>query len=198
MSLKFGWYKTPVPEGRENKKLPHARVIPQGTLNTKRMCKIISDNSTLSSADVKGVLEALNFWMGFYLAEGNSIELEGLGYFSPTLKSHQTVDEKGRNKVIAQADTVGFRCATSLKEAVREAGLEMVKQQKKTLPDTDERKMNILAHVNKNVSINCSTAMAINNSNRYLALNDLKELVEEEKLIRTGGSRQTVYIWPYK
>lgn len=67
MSLKFGWYKTPVPGDREDKKIPHARIISQGTLDTKYMCKMISMSSTISSADVKGVLEALNFWMGFHL-----------------------------------------------------------------------------------------------------------------------------------
>ena len=41
-----------------------------GALDTKYMCKDDLDvESTISSADVKGVLEALNFWMGF-LAEG--------------------------------------------------------------------------------------------------------------------------------
>ena len=127
MSLKFGWYKTPVPGDREDKKIPHARIISQGTLDTKYMCKMISMSSTISSADVKGVLEALNFWMGFHLAEGNSIELDGLGYFTPTLKSRTVTDENGKTKVIAEADTVSFRCATSLKEQVREAGLEQVK-----------------------------------------------------------------------
>lgn len=198
MSLKFGWYKTPVPEGKEDKMLPHARVIPQGTLNTKRMCKIISDNSTISSADVKGVLEALNFWMSFYLAEGNSIELDGLGYFSPTLKSRQTIDEKGRNKVIVQVDTVAFRCSTTLKEALRDTNLEAVKQKKKELPDPNQRKANILSHVNKHVSINCSGTMETNHCNRYTALNDLNELMNEKKLIRIGAGKQAMYIRPYE
>lgn len=125
MSIKFGWYKTPVPGDREDKQVPHARIISQGTLDTKYMCKMISMSSTISSADVKGVLEALNFWMGFYLSEGNSIELDGLGYFTPTLKSKITTDENGKNKVEAEVDSVSFRCATSLKEQVREAGLEL-------------------------------------------------------------------------
>lgn len=103
MSLKFGWYKTPVPGDREDKKIPHARIISQGTLDTKYMCKMISMSSTISSADVKGVLEALNFWMGFHLAEGNSIELDGLGYFTPTLKSRTVTDENGKAKVIGRS-----------------------------------------------------------------------------------------------
>lgn len=47
MSLKFGWYKTPVPGDREDKQVPHARIISQGTLDTKYMCKMISMSSTI-------------------------------------------------------------------------------------------------------------------------------------------------------
>ena len=173
MSLKFGWYKTPVPGDREDKEIPHARIISQGTLDTKYMCKMISMSSTISSADVKGVLEALNYWMGFHLAEGNSIELDGLGYFTPTLKSRTVTDENDKPKVIAEADTVSFRCATSLKEQVREAGLK---------------------EVNKNKCINCSTCVQINHYSRFMALKDLKQLIDSNKLVQIGGGKQTMYI----
>ena len=178
MSLKFGWYKTPVPGDREDKKIPHARIISQGTLDTKYMCKMISMSSTISSADVKGVLEALNFWMGFHLAEGNSIELDGLGYFTPTLKSRTVTDENGKAKVIAEADTVSFRCATSLKEKLTQ----------------EQRLENIMKEVNKNRCINTGTCVQINHYSRFMALNDLKLLIDSNKLVQIGRGKQTMYI----
>lgn len=198
MSIKFGWYKTPVPGDREDKQVPHARIISQGTLDTKYMCKMISTSSTISSADVKGVLEALNFWMGFFLSEGNSIELDGLGYFTPTLKSRIETDENGKNKVIAEADSVSFRCATSLKDQIREAGLEPVKKQDNKKVSPEQRATNILAHVKKQISINCTCCMKINSCTRYIALNDLKKLIENGQLIQIGEGKQTAYIRPYK
>ena len=194
MSLKFGWYKTPVPGDREDKKIPHARIISQGTLDTKYMCKMISMSSTISSADVKGVLEALNFWMGFHLAEGNSIELDGLGYFTPTLKSRTVTDENDKPKVIAEADTVSFRCATSLKEQVREAGLELVKKAKTEKLTQEQRLENIMKEVKDSKCINCSTGMQINHCSRFMALNDLKSLMDSNKLIQFGKGKQTMYI----
>lgn len=161
MSIKFGWYKTPVPGDREDKQVPHARIISQGTLDTKYMCKMISMSSTISSADVKGVLEALNFWMGFYLSEGNSIELDGLGYFTPTLKSKITTDENGKNKVEAEVDSVSFRCATSLKEQVREAGLELVKKVNTEKLTQEQSLKNIMTEVEENKCINRSTCMKL-------------------------------------
>lgn len=198
MSIKFGWYKTPVPGDREDKQVPHARIISQGTLDTKYMCKMISMSSTISSADVKGVLEALNFWMGFYLSEGNSIELDGLGYFTPTLKSQIQTDENGKNKVIVEADSVSFRCATSLKEQVREAGLELVKKTGSNKPTQEQRLQNILTQVKEQMSINSTTCMQINRCSRFMALNDLKLLLGSNKLIQIGRGKQIMYILPYK
>ena len=194
MSLKFGWYKTPVPGDREDKQVPHARIISQGTLDTKYMCKMISMSSTISSADVKGVLEALNFWMGFCLSEGNSIELDGLGYFTPTLKSKITTDENGKNKVQAEIDSVSFRCATSLKEQVREAGLELVKKTNTEKLPQEQRLKNIMTEVEENECINRSTCMKLNRCNQFIALNDLKQLINSNKLIQIGGGKQTMYI----
>lgn len=198
MSIKFGWYKTPVPGDREDKQLAHARFISQGTLDTKYMCKMISMSSTISSADVKGVLEALNFWMGFYLAEGNSIELDGLGHFTPTLKTHETTNEEGKNKVSAEIDSVCFRCATSLKEQVREAGLELVKKTGSHKATQEQRLQNILAQVKEQMSINSTTCMQINRCSRFMALNDLKLLLDSNKLIQIGRGKQIMYILPYK
>lgn len=194
MSIKFGWYKTPVPGDREDKQVPHARIISQGTLDTKYMCKMISMSSTISSADVKGVLEALNFWMGFYLSEGNSIELDGLGYFTPTLKSKITTDENGKNKVLAEVDSVSFRCATSLKEQVREAGLELVKKANTEKLTQKQRLENIMTEVEENKCINRSTCMNLNHCSQFIALNDLKLLINSNKLIQIGGGKQTMYI----
>lgn len=194
MSIKFGWYKTPVPADREDKQVPHARIISQGTLDTKYMCKMISMSSTISSADVKGVLEALNFWMGFYLSEGNSIELDGLGYFTPTLKSQIQTDENGKNKVIAEADSVSFRCATSLKSQIREAGLELVKKAKTEKLTQEQRLENIMNEVKENKCINRTTCMKLNRCSQFIALNDLKLLINSNKLMQIGGGKQTMYI----
>lgn len=198
MSIKIGWYRTPVPGGRKDKGLQHARVIPQGTVDMEKMCKLISSSSSFSSADVKGILEALNFWMGVELSEGQIIHLEGLGHFTPTLKSTMVTNDDGTEKVVAQVDSVSFRCATSLKKQVREAGLETKKKDKKEMPAESTRKKNILAYVSKNMSISSTVCMETNHCSRYVALKDLRELVESEKLIETGSGRTTVYIRPYE
>lgn len=198
MSVKYSLYETPVPAERENRQTgKHARVLPQGTKNTEFLCNVISECSSFSSADVKGILEALTYWMGFYLAEGNSIELNGLGHFSPTLKSKMYIDEKGKPQLDVQIDTVSYRCSPCLKKEIRKAPLEEIKRESGPKLSAEQRKENILQYIRKHVSINGKICMHINRCTRYVALNDLKKLVEEQKLIMTGNGKQQIYILPY-
>lgn len=198
MSLKYSLYETPVPNGRENKKTEkHARVKPQGTKDTDFLCNLISQSSSFSSADVKGILEALTSWMGFYLGEGNSVELEGLGHFSPTLKTKEYIDENGRSQLDIQIDTVSYRCSPTLKKEIRKARLEEIKRENTNKLISSQRKENILWYVQKNISINCKICMEINNCTRYTALEDLKELVAEQQLLQTGKGKQRMYLLPY-
>lgn len=198
MSLKYSWYATPAPKDRDNRKTDtHARVKSQGTKDTEFLCNLISESSSFSSADVKGILEALASWMAFYLGEGNSIELEGLGHFSPTLKTSEYTDENGQLQRGVQIDTISYRCAPSLKKAIRKARLEEVKREILPPLSSAQRKENIEAYVRKNISINCKTCMDMNRCTRYAALQDLKELVDEQRLIQAGKGKQRMYLLPY-
>lgn len=198
MSLKYSLYETPIPKERENKKTErHARVKSQGTKDTNFLCNLISQSSSFSSADVKGILEALASWMGFYLGEGNSIDLDGLGHFSPTLKTQEYVDANGKTQLNIQVDTVSYRCSPALKKEIRKARLEEVKRENGIKLAPLQRKENILWYVKKNISINCKICMEINGCTRYTALEDLKSLVAKEQLLQIGEGRQRMYLLPY-
>lgn len=199
MSLKFSLYKTPVPSNRSKEQLEHARIIHQGTINTDELCKMISETSSFSSADVKGVIEALSFWLNHYLTQGYSVEMDDLGYFSPTLKSKNSVNEKGEMKTKVEINSVGFRCATSLKKKIRSASLEKVSQHKKEQPlSAAQRKGNILSLFNGDDSINTLKCMSINHCSRYIALQDINELVDESKLLKIGHGKRIIYIRPFQ
>lgn len=198
MSIKYALYETPSPtERKNNTTTQHARVIPQGTKDTEFLCNIISECSSFSSADVKGLLEALTYWMAFYLKEGNSIELSGIGHFSPTLRSQELTLPNGKRGLNIQIDTISYRCSTLLKKEIQKARLEETKRDLTPKIEASERKANIVAHTRKHFSINCSTCMKANGCTRYTALQDLKELVAEGNLIATGNGRQRIYILPY-
>jgi predicted histone-like DNA-binding protein len=189
-------YETPVPKGRKGKKTKHARVVSETKMDMGRLCKLVSEGSSFSSADVKGVLASLQQWMEIFLSEGSTVELEGLGHFYPTLKSHTVVDKNGKATVYVAVDSVGFRCSPKLKKLVRQAKLEYRKRtETKQVPE--QCKERILSYVRKNISITTRAAQTLNGYSAYMAANDLKELVAEGKLLKAGKSRLTVFILPY-
>ena len=51
-----------------------------------------------------------------------------------------------------------------------------------------------MKEVNKNKCINCSTCVQINHYSRFMALKDLKLLMDSNKLVQIGGGKQTMYI----
>ena len=106
-----------------------ARVITRDTKRMHDICEYISECSSVTSADIKGVLEALTSYIGRELSYGYSVELEGLGHFSPSVKSKEVTDQKGNTKSSASIHGVNFRCSPRLKEMVKknvyEAALDL-------------------------------------------------------------------------
>ena len=96
-----------------------ARVITRDTKRMNDICEYISECSSVTSADIKGVLEALTSYIGRELSYGYSVELEGLGHFSPSVKSKEVTDQKGNTKSSASIHGVNFRCSPRLKEMVK-------------------------------------------------------------------------------
>ena len=58
MAIKFKVYSTPKPNGRAGARLTHARAISRGTYNLEKVCRLISERSAVSSAEVKSVLDS--------------------------------------------------------------------------------------------------------------------------------------------
>ena len=66
--IKFGVYKAPNTSGKEQQSC--ARLISKGTMRMEDVCEYLSDSSTLTSADVKGAIEALITYIGRNLSNG--------------------------------------------------------------------------------------------------------------------------------
>lgn len=195
--MKYSLHETPVPRGRKNQRTMHARIVADSKVDMEKLCKLVSAGSSFSSADVKGILEALKFWMGVYLSEGSTIEMEGLGHFYPTIRTKAVVDGKGDQQLDIRVDSIHFRCSPDLKRHVRQATLEEVKRSNYEKLNPLQRKDNILNYVKENVSINTTNVMRINACNKHTALNDLKVLMAGGKLLKAGKGKLSVYILPY-
>ena len=97
----------------------HARQVNQYTVRIDALCEEISQISSFSSSDVKGMLEALKSRIAFHLKYGDIVELEGLGTFNASLKCPSLPTEKQITPHLVRFNKVVFRCSNELKKELR-------------------------------------------------------------------------------
>lgn len=85
MPIKFDLYTNPEKEGVTTSRL-HAKVITNGVVTTRNLSECINQKCTLTAADVRAVLAALNTELYNALSNGYIVHLEGIGRFSLSLK----------------------------------------------------------------------------------------------------------------
>lgn len=187
MAIKFTVHKTPRPKGSKED-LKHARAIPGGTRRMKDICNVICQRSSISSADVKAVLDSFVWYIGFTLKYGEHIELEDLGYFSPSLRTQKTADGKS----VVTVDGVNFRCSENLKKELRTAKLEKEKSPKS--PSPEKRKERMLEYLKENGTITTPVYASLNDCSHYRAKADLDQYVKDNMVVRVGSSTHVSFI----
>ena len=93
------------PGEKDSEKKFYAVSKTNGTSSMKTLCKLISARSTVSSADVKAVLDNLNFILDMELRAGRIVQLGEFGNFRLSLSSNGASDKKS----FTQADVKGAR-----------------------------------------------------------------------------------------
>lgn len=93
MAIKFDLFENPVKEGVSSPKL-HAKVITKDVVTTREIREAIHKKCTASPADVAAVITALNDELYEKLSDGYAVHLEGIGYFSLSLKCAPNINPK--------------------------------------------------------------------------------------------------------
>lgn len=190
MGIKFKVHSTPKPKDRKGQALNHARALSRGTVKMDDLCEIICQRGSISSADVKAVLDSFVWAIGHSLKYGDHVELEDLGHFSPSLRSRLQPD--GKTKV--SVDSVNFRCSKKLKEVLKKTDLEQVKNPEK--PDLSVRKKQLINYLKRNEHITTRGYSSLNECSRYQAEKDLKQFVADKEIYRLGKGTHIMYVLP--
>ena len=91
MAVKFKVVKRKVLNGAEKDSVKNYAIAKtSGTSDLNKLCKLICSRSTLSSADVKAVLDSLNWAMDLELSSGNVVQLGEFGNFRMSINSDAT------------------------------------------------------------------------------------------------------------
>lgn len=190
MAIKYTLHETPKPNDREGEVLSHARAVCNKTCRLDYICDLVSSRSSISSADVKSVLDSFAWAIALCVNNGDHVELEELGYFSPSLRTRQL----GNGKVGVEVDGINYRCATKLKDAVRLADLE--KEEVERTEDPAKRKKILIEYLRENGSISLRTYAGISGCSRYRAEADFEDYLKEGVIIKIGHRNRVLYLLP--
>ena len=181
-------HETPQPKSRKGKNLVHARAISTGTMNMDGICKRVCARASISPADVKAVLDSFVWIIGLALENGEHVELEDLGNFSPALR---TLTKKDGGYTVV-ADGVNFRCSEELKNKMFNAKLK-----KEAVPSgykASERKERMVQYLKDYDHISATGYAELNACSRYKATVELKQFMTEGLICRLGGGTHTTYL----
>lgn len=193
--VKYSIHETPNPQ-KDGKKRYHARVVSDQAVKTEQLALTISEMSSFSSADVKGMLEAFSQVLKMFLAQGSSVELEGIGLFNISISCPTDIEDPSKiNASKLRFKKVNFKGSVSLNNELKALKFERAEndKNKKTTEEADRLKK-ILNYVKDKDCIQSSDGMKLNNCTRYIALKDLNSLVKSGKLIRHGNKASSIYL----
>jgi predicted histone-like DNA-binding protein len=90
-----------------------------------KLCKLISSRSSMSSADVKAILDSLNWVMDMELQSGSIVQVGEFGNFRLSVKSEGTEDADDYKVSKVKRVRILFTPGSSLRKSVGEVNCEM-------------------------------------------------------------------------
>ena len=106
---------------QNNKLKYYAQIAPVNATDLSEVASQIEAQSTVSSADVKGVLDQLQIVVQEQLRAGRSVRLGDLGSFRPTLSSSRSDTEAGVSAKNIKRVNVIYTPSGSLRRALKSA-----------------------------------------------------------------------------
>lgn len=195
MSARYTFYKNPPNSKTGEEGTLYAKVVSNGKIDTNKLAEEIAQICTFSAGEVKGMLQVLSERLLFHLKYGETVDLEGIGNFSVTLKTPQGVTNPKQIRAESiDFNNVVYRCSPDLKHELKTMRLERAVLPKRNNFTEEQRLQRILDEFKKVRIISSTDCMLFNQCSRYQALKDLKLLNEQGKLSWLGRGKQKYYV----
>lgn len=184
MAIQFELYKTPHPKDEEGKETYHARVVNFQHIDTDYLAKEIQIATSLTEGDVKSVLDSLSHFMGDRLREGESVHLDGIGYFQIKLNSKEPITSpKLKANQIKLKANINFKADIKLKKSVSVVHLERSKLKPHSASRSNEEVDKLLTnYFSNNPILTRSDFQRLCGFTPTTAARHIKRLKEEKKL----------------
>ena len=195
MAIQFELYKTPCPKDEADKETYHARVVNFQHIDTDYLARQIQTATSLTEGDVKSVLESLSHFMGERLREGESVHLDGIGYFQIKLNSQEPITSpKLKANQIKLKANISFKADIKLKKSVSVVHLERSKVKRHSASRTNEEVDKLLTNYFSNNSIlTRPDFQGLCNFTATTAARHIRRLKEEKKLQNINTYYNPIY-----
>lgn len=93
----------------------YPKIVRGATLNTKKVAALLQERTTLDIGEVYGFLLALSKGIRYYVTDSYTVEIDGLGIFTPTInaKSVESADELKASTITKKG--VNYRPTSDMK-----------------------------------------------------------------------------------
>ena len=195
MAIQFELYKTPRPKDEADKETYHARVVNFQHIDTDYLARQIQTATSLTEGDVKSVLESLSHFMGERLREGESVHLDGIGYFQIKLNSQEPITSpKLKAHQIKLKANISFKADIKLKKSVSVVHLERSKLKRHSASRSNEEVDKLLTNYFSNNSIlTRPDFQGLCNFTATTAARHIRRLKEEKKLQNINTYYNPIY-----
>ena len=102
----------------------YASIVTDGELDIDDIVKQIEKFSSLSEADIRGVVIAVENVIPEALADSKIVRLDKLGTFYPTLSSGGAATEKDFNQSLIKSAGVNYRPGKRILDTIKSKGFE--------------------------------------------------------------------------
>ncbi|MDR1601705.1 MAG: HU family DNA-binding protein [Tannerella sp.] len=194
MALYYDFYENPQQEGSGDGKRFHVRVVTKGTVTTDMLASDIRKSSSLTEADVKGVLTALVHALKNSLKENRRVHVEGLGYFQLTLACPPV---SARNEIRAESirvKSIIFRPESDFRKSFRTVTFRREPVKRHSIPYSEQEMDSLLnACFRDTPYLTAKKFEQQSGLTHATAARRLKQLVEAGKLRKVYFSRYPLY-----
>ena len=195
MAVKFDLFENPVKEGVSSPKL-HAKVITKDVITTHEIRESISKKCTVAPADVAAVITALNDELYEKLSNGYAVHLEGIGYFSLSLKCTPDINPKYITASDIRVRSIKFTPDKELADRFKEVKFERSTDSSRhsSKMDDEELKQKLAEFFAGHSFLQRRDFEQLTGFNQSKATRYIRRLVEEGVLKNVGSKFQPVYV----
>lgn len=197
MSIYYDLYRGGNPQKQEEEQPLYARVIPSGTISSKKFIELVSKSNGFSPATIDGCLQAITDELRHWLSQGWTVEVGELGHFSLSLKCDRPVMEKKEIRSPSiHLNKVNLRVNKRFRADLEPLKLERMESPYRTKSNfnKDECRTLLIQHIEKHGGITRAEFMRLTGTDHNKAIELLNNYIEEGSIRKYGAGKTVVYL----